>query len=81
MDRYIKAKVAWGYKRKGFSISKLVPGFEHTSGRKQIDYKVRKQLNDETRHGVGAVKKLIDKGQLSEKMQKNKIPEIKGLRF
>lgn len=55
MDRYIKAKVAWGYKRKGFSIKKLVPGFIHTSGRKQIDFKVRKQLNDDTRHGVGAV--------------------------
>ena len=34
MDRYIKAKVAWGYKRKGFSIPRLVPGFQHTSARK-----------------------------------------------
>lgn len=75
MDRYVKARVAWGYKRKGFQPSKLVPGFKHTSARKQIDYKVRKMLNDESKHGVKTVQKLIQQGQLGEKINKNKIPE------
>ena len=75
MDQYIKAKLAFGLKRKGFSIKKFLPDFQHTSGRKQIDFKIRKKANDESRHGVDIIKKLIQKDLLGAKINERKIPK------
>ena len=68
MDRYIKAKIAYGYKKKGFSVKRFVTDFEHISGRKQIDFRVRKQLNNESRHGADVIKKLLESNQLDKKI-------------
>jgi hypothetical protein len=74
MDRYIEAKKAFGLLRKGFSLKQNVPGFEHTSAQKQIDFKIRKRENDDSRHGVEYAQKLDKGGLLIEMMNQNKVP-------
>jgi len=74
MDRYIEAKKAFGILRKGFSVKQSVPGFEHTTAQTQIDFKIRKRENDESRHGVDFVSKLDKEGLLLDRMNQSKVP-------
>lgn len=61
MKRWIEAKIKYG---KFMRISEDVPDFQFISGKKQLDYKIRKRENDQQRHGVALFDKLAKSGEL-----------------
>ena len=48
MSNYIEARSEHG---KDFRVKQHLPDFKHFTGKKHIEYKIRKRENDKQRHG------------------------------
>ena len=67
MRLYLKARLEYGSQ---LNVYHHIPGFKHIDGKKQIEYKLRKRQNQNTRHGHFRVKELIKKGKLDACLRK-----------
>lgn len=56
MGMYVQARQKYG---KDLNVNYHLPGFRHITGKKHIEYKIRKRQNDQDRHGYELVKDMI----------------------
>ena len=62
MRKYLTLKIEYG---DAFVPAVHAKGFQPVSGKKQIEYKIRKRENDADRHGVHRIKDMLKSGKVA----------------
>lgn len=61
MKKYLTLKIEYG---ENFMPALHAKGFKPISGKKQIEYKIRKRENNMERHGVHKIKDMLKSGKI-----------------